>query len=177
MPPTVWEAVTLWPAIREAPSATVQVPFAPTNVAPAALELIKRATLAPATPRPPMVVLPSTSGVLMVGAGGRATTTTSAENALEIPPTVCRALTCWPATSGLPRASVHVLLPLAIAVPTETPSTKASTVAPGEPVPVRLDAPSTRGLTIDGGAGRATTVTAADGIEVTPASVWVAVTC
>src|SRR5437867_2065419 len=64
-----------------------------------------------------------------------------------------------------------------MAVPTEASSTNASTVALADPFPVRPVLPSISGPITDGGGGTATTITVADGIDVTPATVCVAATC
>src|SRR5437867_10798006 len=128
---------------------------------------MKTSTIAPPIPVPPIVVLPSTSGVVITGGAGRVTTVTAADGTLVTPDTVWVAVTSSPATSAgtaienEPAASTG---PLA----TILPSTKILMLAPGTPVPLTAVNPSTSGGVSTGAGGRDRTTIGGDGLLTRP---------
>src|SRR5688572_16257483 len=76
-PATVWCALTTLPSCNGT-TLRLHVPLAATLVVPALAPLTNTSTEPPAVAVPPILVLPDTSGVVMSGAGGTATTTSGA---------------------------------------------------------------------------------------------------
>ncbi len=96
-PATVCVAVITWPAASGGETGSDHVPSGFTAVLPAGAPSRRTLRLAPGMPVPLTVVPPAASGPFTVGAGGGATTVTSAEKALETWATVWRAFTFCPA--------------------------------------------------------------------------------
>ena len=120
-PATVCRAFTLLPAVR-AGTARLHEPPGPTIAVPKPTRSMKTSTVPSAVPVPPTRTLPATSGVLITGGGGTATTICGADGVLSMPSTVWVAVTCWPATSGASTIETLPLLPMG-PVPRFTPST------------------------------------------------------
>ena len=89
-------AVTCCPALS-AGTLMVKAPFKSAVPFPAEFPSTKTSTLAPAIPVPVTVVLPSITGGMSFGVGGRACTMTGAEGRLWSPFSVCLARTTDPA--------------------------------------------------------------------------------
>src|SRR5207302_2683497 len=111
IPATVCRAPTLLPAVS-AGTARLHEPLGPTIVVPELTRSMKTSTVPPAVPVPPTRTLAATSGVLITGGGGTATTICGADGVLSMPSTVCVAVTCWAATSGATTIETLPLLPM-----------------------------------------------------------------
>src|SRR5262249_46191814 len=127
-------------------------------------------------PVPEIAVIPSTSGESTTGAGGRATTISSGETLLCMPPTFCEAATRCPATSGTWSETAQRPSAPAADVAVANPSMDSWTSARGTAVPPTVLVPSTSGASIVGEGGRATTVTGALNALVMPSTDWRAAT-
>src|ERR671917_288304 len=162
---SVCVAVTVWsPSASGVVTSRLQVPSGATVVVPTTVPSMVTSTVAPGSPVPVIVGVESavtspSAGDGTTGGSGAVVSTvkvTGSDAGETLPAaSVCVAVTvCEPSPRASGTTSDQVPSGATVVVPTVTPSTVTSTVAPGSPVPVIVGVES---LIVDPSAGRVMT--------------------